>query len=55
MPNLMMGFAAAMKHFFGLLPDQNLSAFAAELKALSQADRDFFRAGLEANGYTLTS
>lgn len=49
-----MAFAAAMKHFFGLLPNQGLMDFAAELKALSPEDKAFFKAGLQMNGYNIS-
>ena len=48
-------FAAAMKEFFGLKPGQSLQGFAAELKALSDEEKAFFRAGLEQNGYQITT
>lgn len=44
-------FAAAMKDFFGFAEGQNLAAFAKEIKELSDVDKQFFRAGLEQNGY----
>lgn len=54
-----MGFTAAMKDFFGFrtMPDgstQTLQQFGAEVKALNDDERTFFRKGLEANGYILT-
>ena len=55
-----MGFMTAMKDFFGFktMPDgstQNLSAFSAEVKALNDAEKAFFREGLIANGYVLSN
>lgn len=50
-----MTFAIAMKDFFGLKPGQNMAGFIAEMQALDQADRAYFRAGLEANGYKITN
>lgn len=50
-----MSFMGAMRHFFGMLPDQKLTEFAAEIKALSPEDRAYFQAGLEANGYVITN
>lgn len=46
-------FTAAMKDFFGLLPDQKLMDFASELKTLDAADREYFRKGLIQNGYPI--
>jgi len=46
-------FMAAMKDFFGFLPGQNLTQFAAECKALTPADREYFTKGLIANGYPI--
>lgn len=46
-------FTAAMKDFFGLLPEQKLMEFAAELKTLSAEDREYFRKGLVQNGYPI--
>jgi hypothetical protein len=45
-------FAQAIKHFFGQLPGQTLTDFVAEMKQLTDADRDEFKAGLIAVGYT---
>lgn len=44
-------FAAAMKDYFGFAPDQNLGAFAAEVKALSDKDKSEYKAMLEGVGY----
>jgi hypothetical protein len=46
-------FTSAMKDFFGLLPDQKLMEFAAELKTLDAAAREEFRKGLVQNGYPI--
>lgn len=48
-----MSYVAAMKDFFGLQPGQTLTQFSAELKALSDADREYFKAGLAQNGYEI--
>jgi hypothetical protein len=45
-----MGFAARMKTFFGFLPGQGLPGFAAELKALTPAEKAFFVAEFNAAG-----
>lgn len=37
-----MFFVIACNKFFGLLPDQNLSGFQAELKKLDENDRAYF-------------
>jgi len=50
-----MSFLAAMVDFFGLLPDQSRMALGKECQALSPADKAFFRAGLEANGYNISA
>lgn len=49
-----MSLTKALKDFFGFKPDQNLSGFVAEVKALTAEDRAYFKAGLEQNGYTIT-
>lgn len=46
-------FAAAMRDFFGMLPEKKLADFMIELKALTDEDREFFRAELIRVGYTL--
>lgn len=48
-----MSFAVAMKDFFGLKEGQNSSGFMQEIKALDAADRAYFKAGLEQNGYEI--
>ena len=48
-----MGFITAIKDFFGLHPGQTLTQFGTEVKALSEAERDFFRAGLATVGYEI--
>lgn len=55
MANKQLSFPAAMKDFFGAQPGQTLTGFMAELKALDEKDRAYFRAGLEQNGYAITS
>lgn len=47
-------FLAAMKEFFGYKPGQTLSGFKAELEALTDADREYFYAGLTADGFYLS-
>ena len=49
-----MNFVAAMKDFFGNRPGLGLMDFAKELKDLTEADRAYFKAGLEQVGYTIT-
>lgn len=49
-----MTFVVAMKDFFGLKEGQNAAGFMAEIKALDQNDRAYFKAGLEQNGYEIT-
>ena len=46
-------FTTAMLDFFGKLPGQSTMDFATELKALTDADKAEFRAGLVAYGYKL--
>jgi hypothetical protein len=48
-----MSYITAMKHFFGLLPNENLAGFKAELDAVKPFRSEFI-AGLEMNGYTIT-
>ena len=48
-------FPAAMKDFFGLRSGQTLQDFMAEIRALDQSDRAYFKKGLEQNGYIVTS
>lgn len=43
----------AFKDFFGLKPGQDNQGFFAEVKALTPADREELKAGLEQNGYTI--
>ena len=47
-------FMAAMKDYFGLLPEQTLSGFLQEVKKLSPAERIFFTEGLKTVGYEIT-
>lgn len=44
-------FVGAMKDFFGFKEGQTLTAFSAELKTLSEEERNFFREGLRESGY----
>lgn len=48
-----MGLTSAMQLFFGRLPNQNLSEFAAEVKKLTDEDKAEIKAGLEKNGYII--
>lgn len=48
-----MTFIVAMKDFFGLKPGQNAADFMKEVRALDDADRAYFKAGLEKNGYEI--
>lgn len=45
-----MTFTAACRQFFGFLPGQGLSQFAAELKALTHEDKQQLAAGLREVG-----
>jgi len=45
----------ALRDFFGLKPEQTLSGFMAEVKALNEAERAFFKTELEKAGYTITA
>jgi len=47
-----MTFIAAMKDFFGMKDGQTLTQFSAELKALDEKEKEFFKLGLQQNGYT---
>ena len=51
MPIKQMSYVEAMKDYFGFLPGQNMTAFFAELKALSAEDREWFKAELLSVGY----
>jgi hypothetical protein len=44
------GFVKAMKDYFGLLPGESVMQFGAELKALTEADKQNFATGLRAIG-----
>jgi hypothetical protein len=48
-----MSYVKAMKDFFGFKPGQSLMEFAAELKALTPADKLEFIEGLKQNGYII--
>ena len=48
-------FAAAMKDYFGFAPDQNLGAFAAEVKGLSDKDKAEFKSMLQGVGYNFAA
>lgn len=43
----------AIMHFFGKKPGQTTQEFAQEIKALTQADREEFRADLIERGYPI--
>lgn len=47
-------FPVAMKRFFGLMPGQTVANFAAELKALTDADRAEFKTLLRGVGFDVT-
>ena len=49
-----MNYPAAMLDFFGKKSGQSTQDFMGELKAVAD-DRTYFIAGLEANGYKITS
>jgi len=51
-----LGLIAALRDFMGLKTGQKLTEFMVEVKAAiaDPADREFWKAGLEANGYTIT-
>lgn len=44
-------FMAACRHYFGLKPQQTLSEFAQEVKALSDEDRAWFKREFVKVGY----
>mgnify|MGYP003440181037 CR=1 FL=1 len=46
-----MQFTAAMKDFFGFKEGQGLKDFHAEIKALSDDEKQWFRVNLEATGH----
>lgn len=50
-----MTFAAAMRDYFGVLPGGNAASFFAELKALTDEDKAWFRANLPSVGYEIVS
>lgn len=50
-----MTFAAAMKDYFGFHPNQTISGFMQELKALTDEDKKWFRANLPSVGYEITN
>lgn len=45
-------FMVAMKDFFGLKDSQTLTGFNAEIKMLTDDDREYFKKGLREIGYT---
>jgi hypothetical protein len=49
-----MSLIAAMKDYFGLKPDQTSMDFLKEIKALSDDDKEYFKALLPGVGYQLT-
>lgn len=48
-----MSFAAAMKDYFGYLPNGNAASFMQELRALNEEDRKWFRDNLPKVGYEI--
>lgn len=50
-----MKFASAMMDFFGRHPGQTLSQFMEELRALSDAERAWFKANLAKVGYEIVA
>lgn len=48
-------FTKACKDYFGYLPGQNLSGFMAEVKALDETDRIYFRKEFLKVGIEITS
>jgi hypothetical protein len=48
-----MTFALAMRDFFGPKEGEGMAGFMKELKALDEADKGYFKQGLEQNGYTI--
>ena len=48
-----MGFMAACRDYFGMLPGQTLTEFSAECKKLTEKDKAEISAGLIEVGYTL--
>ncbi len=46
-------FMAACRDFFGLHPGETSLQFGAEVKALTQSDREEITLGLQQNGYTI--
>jgi uncharacterized protein YcgL (UPF0745 family) len=52
---MQMSFMNACRHFFGQKPGQTLQQFGAEIKQLTEADRAEIKAGLEAQGYIITT
>jgi hypothetical protein len=51
--NKIYSLTTAMLDYFGKLPGQSTSQFAEELKALTDADKAYFRGALIALGYKL--
>lgn len=48
-------FVAAMKDYFGLLPNETNTGFVAEIKALTPEDRAYFTTLLSTVGYEVVS
>lgn len=46
---------AAMRDYFGILPGKTSMDFMAEIKALTAADRDWFKANLPNVGYEIVA
>jgi hypothetical protein len=51
--NMLITFTKAMMDFFGRKPGQSVGEFAAELKALTDADREFFKSEFARLGWTV--
>jgi hypothetical protein len=49
-----MGFIAACKDYFGFKPSQTMQEFAAEIKALTEDDREYFKREFAKVGYTIS-
>lgn len=50
---LEMSLVSACKHYFGMKPDQTLSDFSAEFKALTEADKAEIKEYLTKEGYKI--
>ena len=50
-----MTFLSAMREYFGMKPNQTAMEFMQEIKALSAAERDWFKSHLATVGYEIVS